>query len=470
MVNYIIIVLICMLAILSKIHYSKYKDEEGANNISYLLIGHYLYDIFKKRINLSKISSCYRKIEVGNKNIINQQVRTHCARIISLSVFIILIASAIACVSSIGKGKSSENKLYRNDYGNGEKSYDLEVESKYGINEMTITVDEVWYSYEDYKKQVDKTVAWLNTEILNENISLDNVISDLYFPQFNEEGTIEIIWSTDNIDLVSRKGIVNNKLAKKDTIVSITATMIYKDFEDLYTFPVVVKEVSYTGEEELQMSIASRIAEYDEINKYNKQFMLPTEIEESKVTLKNNKKRSNVQIILFGVLLSALVIVSENEKLAKKAKARDEHLIKSYPFFVNRLSLLIGAGETIKGALTVIALENNNQEILIKEIRFILNEISAGISEEEAYNKLGKRIGLSPYLKFMGIISQNLKRGTSDIKRLLYEEQEMAFNFQKEYARKKGEEASTKLLIPMIMLMVVVMVIIIYPAVVNFNF
>ena len=44
-----------------------------------------------------------------------------------------------------------------------------------------------------------------------------------------------------------------------------------------------------------------------------------------------------------------------------------------------------------------------------------------------------------------------------------------AFEERKNQAKRYGEEAGTKLLIPMIMILLVVMVIIMYPALVNFN-
>ncbi len=44
-----------------------------------------------------------------------------------------------------------------------------------------------------------------------------------------------------------------------------------------------------------------------------------------------------------------------------------------------------------------------------------------------------------------------------------------AFEERKNQAKRYGEEAGTKLLIPMIMILLVVMIVIMYPALVNFN-
>ena len=51
-----------------------------------------------------------------------------------------------------------------------------------------------------------------------------------------------------------------------------------------------------------------------------------------------------------------------------------------------------------------------------------------------------------------------------DLRRLLEEEMETAFRQRKELALRKGEEASTKLLIPMFLMLGVVMVMVVAPA------
>ena len=52
---------------------------------------------------------------------------------------------------------------------------------------------------------------------------------------------------------------------------------------------------------------------------------------------------------------------------------------------------------------------------------------------------------------------------------LLENETKEAFELRKQMALQKGEEASTKLLVPMIMMLVIVMIIIMFPAVSSFG-
>lgn len=94
--------------------------------------------------------------------------------------------------------------------------------------------------------------------------------------------------------------------------------------------------------------------------------------------------------------------------------------------------------------------------------------IKAGISEYEAYEEFGHRCGTREYLKLASLLQTNLKRGTNRLRELLYQESYDAFEQRKNLAKQKGEEATTRLLIPMIMMLLVVMVIIMFPAVMSF--
>ena len=68
------------------------------------------------------------------------------------------------------------------------------------------------------------------------------------------------------------------------------------------------------------------------------------------------------------------------------------------------------------------------------------------------------------YLKFSALLVQNLKKGSDDLLRLMDMEASDAFIKRKEQARILGEEAGTKLLLPMFIMFTVVIVIIMFSA------
>jgi hypothetical protein len=98
----------------------------------------------------------------------------------------------------------------------------------------------------------------------------------------------------------------------------------------------------------------------------------------------------------------------------------------------------------------------------------MLNEIKSGIPESDAYYNMGHRINIPVYIKLMSMLSQNVKKGTKDLLAAMETEEQAALQARKELAKKRGEEAGTKLLFPMIVLMAIVMIIVVMPAILSF--
>lgn len=83
-----------------------------------------------------------------------------------------------------------------------------------------------------------------------------------------------------------------------------------------------------------------------------------------------------------------------------------------------------------------------------------------GVPEGAAYENFGKRTGVREYVRLSTFLTQNLKKGSSTLLQQLKEESVQAEELRIQNARKLSEEATTKLLLPMVMLLVVVMVMI----------
>ena len=69
-----------------------------------------------------------------------------------------------------------------------------------------------------------------------------------------------------------------------------------------------------------------------------------------------------------------------------------------------------------------------------------------------------------PYMKFGAMLSQNLKKGNKGLAEMLSMESIQAFEERKSIAKKAGEEASTKLMLPMFAMLAVVLFMVIVPA------
>jgi len=91
------------------------------------------------------------------------------------------------------------------------------------------------------------------------------------------------------------------------------------------------------------------------------------------------------------------------------------------------------------------------------------------VGELQAYENFGRHCQLSAYRKLSSLIVQNVRKGAKGMQKLLEEEEWEAYEQRKAQARQSGEEASTKLLLPMGIMLVIVLAIMIIPAGISLN-
>ena len=165
--------------------------------------------------------------------------------------------------------------------------------------------------------------------------------------------------------------------------------------------------------------------------------------------------------------------LEENE--AKKKRTED--IKKAYPEFALKVSMLIRAGFTPRGAFEKIGrnyIKKQQREKTIKndlyeEVVYSIREMQSGTSEKDAYEHFEKRCGVFEISRFSGLLIRAVKRGGSGLSGELKEESNRAVAALRESVRKQSEKAGTKLLFPMVLYLLIVMVMILYPAFETFS-
>lgn len=140
-----------------------------------------------------------------------------------------------------------------------------------------------------------------------------------------------------------------------------------------------------------------------------------------------------------------------------------------FPDFINKLTLLVNAGMTISKAWEKIVVDNNKKNVLYDEMSYTISEISAGKPEAVAYEEFGRRCKIKEIIKFVSVIILNLKKGGADVVPVLKVQGDECWEMRKNAAKKLGEEASTKILIPLMIMFVGIIVIVVTPAVLSIS-
>ena len=148
-----------------------------------------------------------------------------------------------------------------------------------------------------------------------------------------------------------------------------------------------------------------------------------------------------------------------------------------YSDIVSKLAILLGSGMTTHQAWNIISAryiderqrKNSEKRYAYEEMVNTYYEMRDGVSERNAYQRFGERSGVSEYHRLSRLLVQNLQKGSRGLCQMLEKESSLAFEERKIIAKKMGEEAGTKLLMPLVVIMAVVIAIVVFPAILDFN-
>ena len=365
--------------------------------------------------------------------------------------------------------------IRRNSYGEGTK--DLELEVKVNGNardEIKVEISEQKYEDEETKKLFRRCIRKLETEILGENESLDYVVKDLDLVTELKGEPVDISWELDSYDVLNIYGEVQKeKTIEEGTLVNLEAVITYtqdQTKQTVYKCAVKVYPEELTEEEKVIRKIQDEIEKEDVKSQTNEQLILPQTLDGKQ--LKFFEKMNDRGIVLIGMafLLGVLFYALEIQNQGKELEEKKAQMLRDYPEIINKLTLFLGAGMTMKKAFRKVVTDYEADRKMTgtryayEEMRIALIEMESGITEAESYERFGKRCNIQEYIRLGALLSQNMRKGTRGLTHILRLEAIQAFENRKASARKFGEEAGTKLLVPMFIMLSVVLIMVIVPA------
>lgn len=379
--------------------------------------------------------------------------------------------------------------LERPGYGDGSSEVKLDVEvqqEKRGAGqsnisdsqEVTVSVGERRYTEDEAEELFLKAIQYLKEKVRGNNPSLEKVTEKLNFYKAIPGTSITVTWIPTDYKLLSSDGsIYNNEIPKEGVATSVKAVLNYYEVKKEYVIDLHLMPKQYSEEEIFKQKLIEEMKSLSDRTSYDPLLELPSEVEGYKLGWKQRSSNTGVTIFILGFAATLMIWIYSERQLEQQMKKRKEQMLLDYPDIVNKFTLLINAGMTIRQAWFKISEDyvckvNDNHMIqrhLYEEMLVTVRELKLGIPEKTAYEQFGRRVGLIPYIKFSALLSQNLIKGTRGFTDLLIIEATQAFEDRKEAVRRLGEEAGTKLLIPMMILLILVFLIIMIPAFMSFQ-
>ena len=361
-------------------------------------------------------------------------------------------------------------RIVRDDYGGTEKEVLLSTERD---GEYALVVEPRKYSSSQLETLASEAGARLPELIRGENRDLQHVEKDLVFPSALEGLPFELTWDSSCYELIDPSGRVYAGQIPEDEREEVTleTTLRYDDWRKTLSFTAFVTAPARSGEERRKEEIGEALLLLEEESREEKELVLPKQVGGIPVSFREIRTDRSGTVFFLLFTISLLSWFVSDSRLRERVSERENELERAYPVIVSKLSLYVGSGMSVRNAFSKIGRQKTRAGggYAVEEVRRTLREIENGIPEQEAYERFGRRCRLQCYTRFSTLLVRNLRKGNDELLRILSDEAAAAFEKRKALARQKGEEAGTKLLLPMMLMLGVTLVMIMIPAYLGFS-
>lgn len=372
-----------------------------------------------------------------------------------------------------------ENRIVRGRPGEGSTTVELELDAggiledysyELEVEELPFTRAEADQLFEDTKREIDAC-------FYADGDTAEHVTHAVSMREAYADRLVRAEWTLKNYNVVNADGTIReDALSEEGTLVEATAELSCGEYRQSYHFGFMVYPREKSPVEELLQHIEDAVRTEQDREGGDGYLTLPDEVDGYALSWTQAKEHLVIKILLFEVVVIVLLYFVKQERKKESEKLRKEEMLLDYAELVNKLLILLGSGMSLKQAWNQISARYLDKREKGENIRHIYEEmvvtnyeIQDGESERTAYQRFGERTGLGTYYRFVRILAQNLQTGSRGLCQLLEQEAESALEERKTAARKLGEEAGTKMLLPLMMMLGIVIAIIMVPAILSFH-
>ena len=212
----------------------------------------------------------------------------------------------------------------------------------------------------------------------------------------------------------------------EDTMVFCAVSL--GEQEEIWQKAVKVYPVPLNEEQELARKIQNQAEELS--SSEQEKLLLPTTVDGEELHYETEQEPTGLLICALSVILGIGIFPLAKEKEKQREELRKKEMQRDYPDIVEKLVLFLRAGFSIRKAMEKLAagyLRNRDKYQLgeraaYEEVVKTCKEMEGGVYEAEAYERMGRRFGLSQYKMLSVLLVQNLRKGNENLLELLERE------------------------------------------------
>ena len=380
-----------------------------------------------------------------------------------------LIISMIALAGTLSRrAEEAVGWLDRPAVSEGESQKSLVVVREDGTrSEVKVSVKPRKYSQDEVEDIFNRICEMLPGLIKGGNNSLYEVASDLNLPERLDEWGVDLIWRSSLPQIIGNTGKLSEKRDNTDPVsVVLQVTMNLQGYSQTQEIPLTIAPAEAPSWEE---RLSQALARQEAANGSREQVELPVSFEGENIAFARTKDRSkSIAVAMLPAVVALLLYIKEEKQNDGLKKQRQAEITSDYPDLVVKMTVLFQAGMSMRNVWERIASDEkksgNHVRAIYEEVIFACNSMADGVSEMEAYRQFGHRCGTAGCLKLGNMLAGNVRRGTKHLTAMMAEESARAWQLRKHLARRSGEKAGTKMLLPMFMMFGVVLAMVVVPA------
>ena len=373
---------------------------------------------------------------------------------------------------------SSQDSLVRPDFGQEETRQAL-VEGLAESEEvlLDIPLSPRQYTGEEVLEVYAQILEELPGRILGENPSLTEVRTDLDLVREIPEYGVSLEWESERPESLDSYGNVQKEaLGTEAEQVRLSVRMSDGGNPADYELLIRILPEEETPVEQLTAGFLKQLKKEDYDQRFSPVLKLPQEYQGRRLSYRKVQEPVFLPVAFLGLSAALLLVVKERSQKQQEQQQKKNQLLSDYPELLTRMIIFLGAGMTTRTAWEQIVgdyqrfrgLKKREKRWVYEEMEETCRQFKRGVPEGQAYMEFGKRCGLPCYTKLAGHLEQSRKNGTKNLRELLKLAMDEAFEQRKHQARRLGEEAGTKLLLPLFLMLGVVMVMVAVPAMMEF--
>lgn len=389
-------------------------------------------------------------------------------KIIFLLLGIEIVGGILSVKQWYAANPGFDGTLFRRELGKGSYIEELELKSDVYKGTVELEIEEKQPTKNEAKKLLEKAKKEIDATFLGENKALEQVMSDVILQDAYQDGMVAAEWSFDDYTYIGTDGVIKENELDEPELVEATVVLTCGEYQQIYRFSMQLCPCSVETEKGLRREIQKKIRQQP-LEK--SEITLPSDIAGIPLQWKKTGNMDGAMLSILGIVVCFLLPYGQKLEEQKQKKIILEKRKKDYPMLVEELSLFLAAGVTFTEAARKMTENYERRKKQTGKVqegyelwKKLSYEMRDGVREADAIMRFGKESGRKEYKKLALLLEQNRRQGSQHMIQQLEQENLIVFEMRKNQVKREGEEASVKLLFPMMGMLGIVIVILILPA------